>query len=70
MCATQRSPFDQVAAQLTRRGANEAFVEACIAMLRAKDEGMDNMAPRAGAIMGPTRFSQWAEAELKPAVVG
>ena len=39
-------------------------------MLRAKDEGMDNMAPRAGAIMGPTRFSQWAEAELKPAVVG
>lgn len=62
--------FDGLAAQLIGRGANEAFVQAYIAMLRAKNEGMDAVAPRSSAIIGATSFSQWAEEELKPAVLG
>ncbi len=49
---------------------NPAFVQAYIDMLRAKDEGMDNVAPCASAIIGPTSFRQWAEDELKVAVQG
>lgn len=66
----EQVPFDQVAAQLIQRGANEAFVQAYIAMLRAKNEGMDNVAPRSSAIIGATSFREWAERELKPAVLG
>ena len=49
---------------------NGAFVQAYVDMLRAKDEGMDNMAPRASAVIGPTSFRQWAEEELRSAVLG
>ncbi len=66
----EQVPFDQLAAQLIQRGANEAFVQAYIAMLRAKNEGMDNVAPRSSAIIGGTSFRQWAEKELKPALLG
>ncbi len=61
-------PFDDLAAQLRERGMNAAFVEAYVEMLRAKDEGMDNVAPRASAIIGSTSFRQWAENDLKPAL--
>ena len=57
-------------AQLRERGVNGAFVQAYVDMLRAKDAGMDNAAPRASAIIGPTTFRQWAEEKLKPAVLG
>ncbi len=63
-------PFEGWAAQLRERGENAAFVQAYIAMLRAKNEGMDNAVPRTTAIIGSTRFRQWAEQELKPALVG
>ena len=66
----EQVPFDGLAAQLAGRGANDAFVEAYIAMLRAKDEGMDSVGPRPSAVIGATSFRRWAEEELKPAVLG
>lgn len=47
---------------------NAAFVEARVEMLRAKDEGLDNVAPRAFAIIGPTSFRRWAEDDRRPAL--
>jgi len=38
-------------------------------MIRAKNEGMDNVAPRSSAMIGPTSFRQWVEEKLKPAVL-
>ncbi len=66
----QHVPFDDLTTQLRERGMNGAFVQAYVDMLCAKNEGMDNVAPRASAIIGPTTFRQWAEEELKPAVLG
>lgn len=37
-------------------------------MLRAKEEGMDNVEPRETAIIGATSFRQWVEEELQPAL--
>ena len=64
----RRVSFEDWAEQLQKRGQDAVFVQAYIDMLRAKDEGMDNEAPRASAIIGPTSFRQWAEEELKPAM--
>ncbi|MEK6347357.1 MAG: NAD(P)H-binding protein [Burkholderia sp.] len=50
------------------RGWTDAFAQGFIDMLRAKEEGMGNAAPRATAIIGETRFRQWAEDVLKPAL--
>ena len=66
----EQMSFEQLATQLAGRGANETFVRAYIAMLRAKDEGMDNVAPRSSALIGATSFRRWAEEELKSAVLG
>ena len=52
------------------RGLTDAFAQGYVDMLRAKEEGMDNVASRATAIIGPTSFRQWAEEELKLAVEG
>ena len=64
----QQVPFDTFKAQLLARGLTDAFAQGYVDMLRAKNEGMDNVAPRSTAIIGPTRFRQWAEEELKPAI--
>ncbi len=66
----QQVPFDAFKAQLMRRGLTDAFAQGYVDMLRAKNEGMDNAAPRSSAIIGSTSFRQWAEQELKPAVLG
>jgi uncharacterized protein YbjT (DUF2867 family) len=50
------------------RGLTDAFAQGFVDMLRAKDEGMDNAASRATAIIGPTSFRQWVEEELRPAI--
>jgi uncharacterized protein YbjT (DUF2867 family) len=50
------------------RGLTDAFSQGYVDMLRAKEEGMDNVASRADAIIGPTSFRQWAEQELKPVI--
>ena len=52
------------------RGLTDAFAQGYVDMLRAKEEGMDNVAPRASAIIGMTSFRQWAREELQPALVG
>ncbi|ODT21679.1 MAG: NmrA family transcriptional regulator [Kaistia sp. SCN 65-12] len=62
----QHVPLTALRANLLASGWPEAFAQAYIDMLRAKDEGMDNVAPRASAIIGPTSFAQWVEEELKP----
>lgn len=51
------------------RGLTPAFAQGYVDMLRAKEEGMDNVVPRSTAIIGQTSFRQWVENELKPAVV-
>lgn len=63
-------PFEAFKAQLIARGLTDAFAQGYVDMLSAKDEGMDNVAPRASAIIGPTSFRRWAEEELRPAVLG
>lgn len=50
------------------RGLTEAFAQGYVDMLRAKEEGMDNVAPRDTAIIGPTSFRQWVEEELQQAL--
>ena len=62
--------FDDLEAQLRAAGMNGDFVNAYVEMLRAKNEGMDNVAPRASAIIGSTTFRQWVEGELQPVVLG
>ena len=52
------------------RGLTDAFAQGFVDMLRAKEEGMDNVASRATAIIGPTSFRQWVEEELQPALAG
>ena len=66
----QQVPFDALKAQLRERGMNEAFAQAYVDMLRAKNECMDNATPPSPpAVVGPTSFREWAEKELKPAVL-
>ena len=50
------------------RGLTDAFAQGFVDMFRAKEEGMDNVASRATAIIGPTSFRQWVEEELRPAI--
>ncbi len=66
----QQVPFAGFKAQLMERGMSEAFAQGYVDMMRAKNEGMDNRAPRTSANTGPTTFRQWAEEELKPAALG
>ena len=62
----EQVPFEALEAQLVGRGANPAFARAYVDMLRAKDEGMDNEAPRESAIIGSINFRRWAQDELRP----
>ena len=50
------------------RGLTDAFAQGYVDMLRAKEEGMDNVASRATAIIGATSFRRWVEDELKPVI--
>ena len=65
----QRVSFDALTAQLKTQGMSEAFVRGYVDMMRAKDEGMDNAAPRAAAANTPTTFHAWCETVLRPAVL-
>jgi uncharacterized protein YbjT (DUF2867 family) len=60
--------FDAYKAVMMGRGMPDAFAQGLVDMLRAKEEGMDNVASRYGTIIGQTYFRQWAEDELKPAI--
>ena len=50
------------------RGMSDEFATGYVDMMRAKNEGMDNVAVRSPDNTGPTTFRQWAEVELKPAL--
>lgn len=52
------------------RGLTDAFAQGYVDMMRAKEQGMDNVASRDTAIIGPTSFRQWVEEELQPALAG
>lgn len=62
----EHQTYDAYKAAAMARGLTEAFAQGFVDMLRAKEEGMDNVASRATAIIGATSFRQWVEAELKP----
>ncbi len=59
-------------AALTQRlidfGWSEAMARAMADMFDAKNDGLDNAAPRTAAATTPTSFRQWCEEVLKPAV--
>lgn len=50
------------------RALTDAFAQGYVDMLRAKEQGMDNVASRDIAIIGPTSFRQWVKEELQPAL--
>jgi hypothetical protein len=56
-------------AQLVGRGMSDAVADGYVAMMRAKNEGLDEAEPRDAANTTPTTFRQWCEAELKPLVL-
>ncbi len=66
----QQVPFDAFEAQARERGMPADFARAYVEMFRAKNEGMDNVAPRDRAVIGTTTFREWAEQVLKAAVAG
>ncbi len=66
----QQVPSDAFKAQLIGRGWTDAFAQGYLDMLRAKNEGMDNVAPRSTGIIGVTSFHHWVEEKLKPAILG
>ena len=56
-------------ARLTGFGTTEAMAQATLAMMVAKNEGLDNAEPRTAQSTSPTSFRQWCEEILKPAVL-
>ena len=64
----QQVPFDAFKAQLVGRGMSESFAQGFADMMRAKNDGMDNAAPRTPGSSTPTSFRQWCEDELRPAM--
>lgn len=55
--------------RMVSRGMSEAFAQGLADMMTAKNEGMDNTAPRALAADTPTTFRKWSETVLKPDVL-
>ena len=66
----QQIPFEGFRARLAERGVSESFQEGYVTMMRAKNEGMDNVAGRGGGLRAPTTYREWCAAELKPALSG
>ena len=71
----QEIRYQQIAAQAFKaqqleRGASESFAQGGVDMMRAKNEGIDNVARSTPETAGSTSFRQWCEEELKPAVLG
>lgn len=65
----QQIPFDAFKSRLTGFGMSEAMAQGMVAMMVAKNEGMDNVEPRTPEGTTPTSFRQWCEEVLKPAVL-
>jgi len=65
----QRQSLADLGATLAGYGMGDAFVAGMVAMMRAKDEGLDDGVPRTPQTASPTTFRQWCEEVLKPAVL-
>jgi hypothetical protein len=65
----QRIPFDAYQAQFRDQGMSEAMTQGMVAMMRAKNAGLDNAEPRTPQASTPTSFRQWCQDVLKPAVL-
>ena len=61
-------PFDAFKTRLLGYGSTESFAQGYVDMMRAKNEGMDNVAERTVNTRTPTTFQEWCEQELKPLV--
>ncbi|WP_274911014.1 NAD(P)H-binding protein [Streptomyces sp. WZ-12] len=64
----ERQPLDDFGAALIGRGLGEALAQGYLDMMRAKDTGLDDGVPRTPQTASPTRFHDWCEQVLKPAV--
>ncbi len=63
-------PMEGFKQRLAGFGMSEAIVQGYADMMTAKNEGLDNAAPRTPEATTPTTFRQWCERTLKPAVLG
>jgi hypothetical protein len=54
---------------LTEFGISEVMAQGMVDMFAAKNNGLDNAAPRTPESTTPTSFRQWCEEVLKPAVL-
>ncbi len=66
----QQVSFEAFKARLLGQGVSEAFAQGYVDMMRAKNEGMDNVIARASGMIGPTDFRRWTEEEFRPMVLG
>ncbi len=60
--------FEAQEEQLLGRGISRSFARGYVDMLRAKNEGIDNVAERTAETSTPTTFRQWCEEKLQPAL--
>ena len=65
----QQISFQAFKSRLTGFGMSEAMADGMVAMMVAKNEGLDNIEPRTPEGATPTSFRQWCEEVLKPAVL-
>jgi uncharacterized protein YbjT (DUF2867 family) len=65
----QQISFEAYRANLTGRGVSEAMARGMVDMMMAKNAGLDNAEPRTPQSTTPTRFRQWCEDVLKPAIL-
>ena len=65
----QQISFDALKAQMLGGDMSESFANGHVEMMRAKDEGIDNVASRTPGTGTPTSFRHWCERELKPVVL-
>jgi hypothetical protein len=66
----QRVPDEAFTAALLENGLSGAMAQAMLDMMRAQDNGLDNLEPRTSENTTPTSFRQWCEDVLRPAVLG
>ncbi|HTI14665.1 MAG TPA: NAD(P)H-binding protein [Dictyobacter sp.] len=65
----QQIPGEVLKARLTEFGISEVMAQGMVDMFAAKNNGLDNAAPRTPESTTPTSFRQWCEEVLKPAVL-
>jgi uncharacterized protein YbjT (DUF2867 family) len=65
----QQISLEAFKARLIEQGVSAAMAQGVVAMMAAKNEGLDNAEPRTPQSTSPTSFRQWCEEVLKPAVL-